>query len=383
MQQIFRGFLVGVCILVGTLPGFGQSSGSGFFINPVWVLTNDHVVEDCAQVTVSGHGAVQDILRDPVSDLALLRVAAPHEGAILSFRATRPRLAEPAHVLGYPLASVLSDALRVTSGSVSALSGFAVGDGLIQISSPVQPGNSGGPVLDDAGEVIGVAVGVLREARAQNVNFAIAPDVAQDFLRQRGIAFGMGEDRPEARHLPDIVETVAESIVPVQCSGPALPLRPSPMPAPAATLGPMSLMHERDVVGFDHVFLAGQTLPGCAAQCEADSACQAFTFNTRHNACFLKTDARILVTNADAISGLMPQLARTVLDSSFRITSDVDAPGGDYLRIRESSYTDCLLACGSDPQCEGFAYVRARRDCWLKDRIGRVVAMPGVEFGLR
>ncbi len=334
-------------------------------------------------MTVTGHGEVQDILRDPVSDLALLRVAALHEGAILSFRATRPRLAEPAHVMGYPLASVLSESLRVTSGSVSALSGFAVEDGLIQISAPVQPGNSGGPVLDDAGQVIGVAVGVLREARAQNVNFAIAPDVAQDFLRQRGIAFGMAENRSEARQLPDIVEAVAESIVPVQCSGPARPLRPSPMPAPAATLGPMSLMYERDVVGFDYVFLSGQTLPGCAAECEADSACQAFTFNTLHDACFLKSDARILVTNPVAISGLMPQLAHIALDSSFRIRSDVDAPGGDYLRIRDSSYTDCLLACGSDLQCEGFAYVRERRDCWLKDRIGRVVSMPGVEFGLR
>ncbi len=362
--------------IIGVQAALGQSAGSGFFVNPIWVMTNNHVVEDCEAVNVVGHGDVQDILRDPASDLALLRLAQPHAGAIIQFRATPPRLAEGAHVLGYPMADLLSASLRVTSGSVNARDGFGAGDGLIQISAPVQPGNSGGPVLDDAGRLIGVAVGVLRESFAQNVNFAIAPDVAQAFLRERGIAFTLAPDAGSARPLPDVVEDIATSIVPVFCSGAA---------APDATESarPMVLMPERDVVGFDYAFLRGQSLEGCSGACVGDPQCHAFTFNRRHNACFLKSDARVLVTNADAISGVARPLAQSVLDAGFRIETDRDAPGGDFLRLRESGYTDCLLACATEPRCAGFAYLRAQRDCWLKDRIGPVVPMPGVEFGLR
>jgi S1-C subfamily serine protease len=79
-------------LLAYAVPASADSSGSGFFINPVWVMTNKHVVEGCERVEVPGYGTVQDILRDPGSDLAVVRVVRSFSGKALSFRNTRSRL---------------------------------------------------------------------------------------------------------------------------------------------------------------------------------------------------------------------------------------------------------------------------------------------------
>lgn len=372
--------------VAGTMPAHASASGSGFFISPVWVMTNDHVVEGCARVEVAGHGAARDILRDRDLDLAVLRVAQPFPGQALPFRSTRPRLAEAVHVLGYPLSDVLSPSVRVTSGSVSSITAFAEGDGLIQVSAPVQPGNSGGPMLDGFGQIVGVVVGRLNRDGAQNVNFAVSGEVAQDFLRQRGIDFKTSaqsrpDDTPE--DLPDMVERAAEATVQVICHGAAAPSRtPGTAPAPAAT-GDLVIARGKDIVGYDYQFLRNVSLSQCHDACLADRRCRAFTYNTRHSACFLKDDGALLVNNADAVSGHARSLAAGLLDTGFTVTADVDSPGGDYLRIRQSSFIGCLAECGIDRRCRAFAYVRQTRDCWLKDRVGRVQRMPGVEFGVR
>lgn len=110
---------------------------------------------------------------------------------------------------------------------------------------------------------------------------------------------------------------------------------------------------------------------------------RAFDPDKRRSACFLKDDATLLVDNADAVSGYARSLAAGMYDTGFTVTADMDAPGGDYLRLRQSSLIGCLVECGLDAQCRAFAYVRNNRDCWLKDRVGQVQRMPGVEFGLK
>jgi S1-C subfamily serine protease len=91
---------------------------------------------------------------------------------------------------GFPLEGYLPSAGNITTGLISALSGPANNSSLIQISTPVQQGNSGGPVMDLKGEVVGVVVGkadVIRIAKAtgdilQNVNFAVSAATLQAFL---------------------------------------------------------------------------------------------------------------------------------------------------------------------------------------------------------
>lgn len=358
-----------------------DSSGSGFFINSFWVMTNDHVVDGCSRVEVEGFGEVEDVLRDPDSDLAVIRLEQPFRGQVLPFRTRNPRLAENLHVLGYPLSDVLSASVRVTSGSVSALNAFELDDGLIQISAPIQPGNSGGPVIDDDGSVVGVAVGILNRSSAQNVNFAISGATSRDFLDRRAIAYSLSSERaaiPES--LPDVIERAAEATVQVKCFGAT---RTPPAGSAAQQDDGLVISRGRDVIGYDYQFLRNTSLSACRNTCEGDLRCRSFTFNTRHSACFLKDGGTLLVTNADAISGYARDLAIDITDTGFVVKADTDAPGGDYKRIRQSNYISCLAECGLDWQCRAFAYVRESRDCWLKDRVGTILRMPGVEFGFK
>jgi len=100
-------------------------------------------------------------------------------------------------VIGYPLRGLLASGPSVTTGAISALAGIQDDTRMLQISAPVQPGNSGGPLLDDSGNVAGVVVGKLNALKIaaatgnlpENVNFAIKTAVAQAFLEANGIQY--------------------------------------------------------------------------------------------------------------------------------------------------------------------------------------------------
>jgi S1-C subfamily serine protease len=168
--------------------------GTGFVVSEDGhLLTNQHVVSGCASLSVDGEPATV-VAEDAVFDLALLRVAALSHAKPASFAADPARLNSDVTVAGYPLPDLLGG-LNVTRGSVTSLKGMG-GDGInMQISAPVQPGNSGGPVLNAAGQVVGVVVAKLDIAFAlqqyddipQNVNFAIRGEIAKLFMAQNGI----------------------------------------------------------------------------------------------------------------------------------------------------------------------------------------------------
>ena len=213
----------------GQLPAGGggvAGSGTGFVVNrDGWVLTNAHVVEGCAALEVAGDGAglatVTRVLHDDAADLAALHLDPAPALAPLAFRTARARLAEPVHAIGFPLADILTPSVRVTSGSVNALSGFDGGGELIQISAPVQPGNSGGPVIDRSGAVIGVLTATLSEEayrRAQNVNFAVPAAEAVRFLRGHSIAHDLAPPDPgPPAEAWEVVEAAAAATLLIRC----------------------------------------------------------------------------------------------------------------------------------------------------------------------
>ena len=167
-------------------------SGTGFFISGNGTLvTNYHVAGKCAEVRLPALAKKATVLAaDAANDLTALRV----DGV----SGDSARLADPSKVkqgqeivaFGFPLEGYLPSAGNITTGLISALSGPANNTSLIQISTPVQQGNSGGPVMDFKGEVVGVVVGkadVIRIAKAtgdilQNVNFAVSAATLQAFL---------------------------------------------------------------------------------------------------------------------------------------------------------------------------------------------------------
>ena len=182
-------------------------TGTGFTINREgYVLTNNHVVDGCKNIEIRSGDTAQTAAIveavDPKNDLALLKTHIDFK-QVASFRSATQatRLGESIGVIGFPLTGLLSAEPKATFGEVSSVAGVNNDYSLLQISAPIQAGNSGSPVLDRSGLVIGIAVSQLSSAIAakigsvpQNVNFAIRGELAQIFLSAHGIKFTATED---------------------------------------------------------------------------------------------------------------------------------------------------------------------------------------------
>jgi TPR repeat protein len=170
-----------------------DATGSGFRVARGAIVTNHHVVDGCSRLRVNG-AAAQVRSSDARSDLALLTVTLP--GPSASLRAQRPAVGEPVAVAGFPLRGLLSG-FNMTTGNLSSLSGMGGDTSYLQITAPVQPGNSGGPMLDSAGNLMGVVVSKLDAIKLakitgdipQNVNFAVHANVLRTFLDANSVDY--------------------------------------------------------------------------------------------------------------------------------------------------------------------------------------------------
>jgi uncharacterized protein len=174
--------------------------GSGFYVSRQGhLLTNNHVVAECSEVHVTegdGSTPAKVLATDKERDLALVQVPHGVVAAAVFHGGAVARPGETVVAVGFPLAGLLSSDPIVTAGIINALSGLRDNRNELQISAPLQPGNSGGPIFDSSGHIVGIAVAklaALAVARAtggiipENVNFAIKADVAADFLRSHGV----------------------------------------------------------------------------------------------------------------------------------------------------------------------------------------------------
>jgi hypothetical protein len=173
--------------------------GTGFLVSrDGQIITCAHVLGEETTATVWSAGAryEADVLsKDKQKDIAVLKIRAPNPTVwpALSFRIDKQYgLGADVFTIGYPLSNILGNNARLTKGSISALGGFKDDPNQIQISAQIQPGNSGGPLLDQNGMVVGVVQQTLNAiatmertggALPQNVNFAIRGDVVLEYLR--------------------------------------------------------------------------------------------------------------------------------------------------------------------------------------------------------
>jgi len=176
------------------------SSGTGYFVTGSGhVVTNHHVVKGCSTIAVfSGDQPAAEgrlVGSDETNDLAVLKTEIkPQKIANLRIGA---RLGEPVAVFGYPLSQVLASSGNFTLGNVTALAGMRDDARHLQISAPVQAGNSGGPLVDANGNLVGTVISKLNAMKVvqatgdmpQNVNFAIKSSVVASFLESRGITY--------------------------------------------------------------------------------------------------------------------------------------------------------------------------------------------------
>ena len=162
------------------------------------------------------------VASDVDKDLALLRTEAK-PGAVAAFN-LGARLGASVYVFGFPLGGLLATSGNFTDGAITATAGLGNDENLLQISAPVQPGNSGGPVKDQSAHVVGVVVSKLNALRVaemtddvpQNVNFAIKAHVAAAFLQKHGVT-PRNADASARMEPADIADEAKKFTVRVAC----------------------------------------------------------------------------------------------------------------------------------------------------------------------
>jgi len=209
--------------------------GTAFAINErSEFLTSYHTVDGCPmpRARISGEWHNAGVLaKDKHSDLAVIGVAPAINAPPLHFRDGRgSRLAETVIVLGFPYAGLLTRDPQATTGVVSALSGIRGDVRYVQLTAPVQPGSSGGPMLDASGNVIGVVSAKLSKNAAsdwdgkpealgappENINFAIKSEEAMAFLEANRMSYYKSKSATKL-DAADVAESTGTSVVMVGC----------------------------------------------------------------------------------------------------------------------------------------------------------------------
>jgi len=201
--------------------------GTGFFVSSEGhLITNAHVVEGCnAPKVTSGASSkvsARVLDRDALNDLALIK-------GDLKPAATMPlragvKIGEAVATFGYPLFGLLSTRGNFTTGNISAITGVGDDSRFLQMTAPVQLGNSGGPMLDQAGNVVGVVLGKLNALEVaattkdvpQNVNFAIKTSMVMNFLDANGINYATASVGPSISYA-DIADRARAISVLIEC----------------------------------------------------------------------------------------------------------------------------------------------------------------------
>ncbi len=206
------------------LPGDNNlhAIGSGFFVTKDgYLLTNFHVVKDANRVEVKAKDRTlkaEVVDTDQKNDLALLKVEGTGFHALRLSARSHADLGESVFTIGFPNIDLQGTAPKYTDGKISSLEGMMDDPSQYQISVPVQPGNSGGPLCDANGEVVGVVVARLNDMAMlrsegvipQNVNYAVKAPLADRMLRR--IADIGKALPPEAARPGNVVESVEDAV---------------------------------------------------------------------------------------------------------------------------------------------------------------------------
>ncbi len=165
-------------------------TGTGFALKDNYIVTNYHVVDGAKSICIQGINGnftnkynADVVATDKQNDLAIIKVKGvtiPSAIIPYSVKTTTSEVGEEVFVLGYPLTSTMGDEIKLTTGVVSSRSGFQGDVSLYQISAPIQPGNSGGPLFDSKGNVIGIVS--AKHRGAENVNYAIKASYLRNLM---------------------------------------------------------------------------------------------------------------------------------------------------------------------------------------------------------
>jgi S1-C subfamily serine protease len=195
------------------------SSGTGFLISSEgYIVTNHHVIKDANSITVRGLNgdfnksvSAKLVIEDINNDLAIIKTdeyqtpSLTEPPFIISSKKVEP--GNSVFCLGYPLRATMGEEVKITNGIISSNSGFMGDITSYQISAPVQPGNSGGPLFDDKGNLVGIIN--AKHSGAENVSYAVKSGYLLNLINSASISIKLQQiNKMNTLSLPEKIKVV-------------------------------------------------------------------------------------------------------------------------------------------------------------------------------
>ena len=204
-------------------------SGTGFALKNGYIVTNNHVSDDASNIEIFGVNGdftkgykAKVIGKDKVSDIAILKIEDP---TIISSWTTPPYsvnfsmadVGEDVFALGYPLIGTMGEEVKLTNGIISSRSGFDGDVTNYQISVPIQPGNSGGPMFNEDGELVGIIC--AKHEGAENAGYAIKTSYLKNLIESVASSNIVPTNNTlKGKALKDQVKSIRNNVFLIKCS---------------------------------------------------------------------------------------------------------------------------------------------------------------------
>ena len=193
-------------------------SGSGFFVSrDGHIITNHHVIDGCNITKVSFKGNqidAQILAVDKMNDIAILKTNIKPSN-IFPISNEDVSLLEDVVVAGYPLGKQVSSAIKTHKGVVTALAGAGDNYSNFQTDASINAGNSGGPIMNQKGNIVGVAVATWVEEGVQGVHFGIKSSTLKTFANSNSLKFSQANNRELSNK--DLGKLITEATVYIEC----------------------------------------------------------------------------------------------------------------------------------------------------------------------
>jgi S1-C subfamily serine protease len=197
-----------------------HSSGTGFAISTEgYIVTNQHVIEHANEIIVRGINgdfsksySAETIVADRSNDIAIIKINDPKftslEQPPYLFDNNQSEVGSTVYALGYPLPGTMGEEVKVTNGIISSKTGFQGDVTSYQISVPVQPGNSGGPLINEKGEIIGIVR--AKHLEAENASYAVKTSYILSLIQVMDVPPELpnGHNSLESKNLVDQVKSI-------------------------------------------------------------------------------------------------------------------------------------------------------------------------------
>lgn len=203
-------------------------SGTGFAIDDGYIATNYHVINGAGKIYISWKEGdhteklnAQLVATDEKNDIAILKIIDSRfkgfDNIPYGFNTALANEGEEIFVLGYPLTSTMGEEIKLTNGIISSTKGYKDDASMYQISAPIQPGNSGGPLFDSDGNVIGIIR--AKHSEAENAGYAVKAIYLENLIKSSGISASVPRtNKIHSKSLAKKVKKVKGFVYKIECS---------------------------------------------------------------------------------------------------------------------------------------------------------------------